>query len=58
MPYGVLFRSGGYLGCTHVENEMKVFVSMGCRTFHEILLFMFRVTPIPPLYVLFQLYHS
>ena len=50
----VLCHSGGFLGCTHVENEIIVFVSLERKTFHEIMLLIFLVTQVLCVCIIWQ----
>ena len=57
MNHGVHYHSCGFLGYTHVQNGMPVFVSLECKTFHEILLFMFIVSHVIFVFILCESCH-
>ena len=46
MHHSILCHHIGFLGYAHVVNEMPGFVSLECRTFHEIMVLMFIVTQV------------
>ena len=58
MRHGFICHSGGFLGYTHVVNEMPVFVTLECKTIHEIILLMFLLTQVLLVCILWQSCHS
>ena len=58
MHHSVLFPSGGFLGNTHVENEMPVFVSLECKAFHETMLLVFLIAQVIFVCIFWNSYQS